>query len=64
MERYVPLPPLHERIRRFSDLAYDLGWSWNERAREVFRDLDYPLWRFTGHNPVLLLHLVAPGGRV
>lgn len=60
MERYVPLPPLPDRIRRLSDLAYDLWWSWDESAREVFRDLDYPLWRFTSHNPVLLLHLVEP----
>ena len=60
MERYVPLPPLPERISRLSDLAYDLWWSWNASAREVFRDLDFPLWRFTSHNPVLLLHLVEP----
>ncbi|HYT65655.1 MAG TPA: DUF3417 domain-containing protein [Vicinamibacterales bacterium] len=58
MDRYVPLPPLPARISRLNDLAYDLWWSWNVGAREVFRDLDYPLWRFTDHNPVLLLHLV------
>ena len=60
MDRYVPLPPLPPRIRRLNELAYDLWWSWNAEAREVFRDLDYPLWRFTDHNPVLLLHLVEP----
>ena len=60
MDRYVPLPPLPTRISRLNDLAYDLWWSWNPAAREVFRDLDYPLWRFTDHNPVLLLHLVEP----
>jgi starch phosphorylase len=60
MERYVPLPPLPGRISRLNELAYDLWWSWNPRAREVFRDLDYPLWRFTDHNPVLQLHLVEP----
>lgn len=58
MDRYVPLPPLPARISRLNELAYDLWWSWNADAREVFRDLDYPLWRFTDHNPVLLLHLV------
>jgi glucan phosphorylase len=58
MDRYVPLPPLPGRISRLNELAYDLWWSWNTGAREVFRDLDYPLWRFTDHNPVLLLHLV------
>lgn len=45
MDRYVPLPPLPARISRLNELAYDLWWSWNARAREVFRDLDYPLWR-------------------
>ena len=60
MDRYVPLPPLPPRIGRLNELAYDLWWSWNPGAREVFRDLDYPLWRFTDHNPVLLLHLVEP----
>lgn len=60
MERYVPLPPLPERISRLNDLACDLWWSWNAGAREVFRDLDFPLWRYTSHNPVVLLHLVEP----
>lgn len=58
MDRYVPLPPLPARIGRLNELASDLWWSWNAEARNVFRDLDYPLWRFTDHNPVLLLHLV------
>lgn len=58
MEGYVPLPPLPARVSRLGELACDLWWSWNAPAREVFRDLDLPLWRFTGHNPVLLLHLV------
>jgi glucan phosphorylase len=58
MDRYVPLPPLPARISRLNELAYDLWWSWNAEARDVFRDLDYPLWTFTDHNPVLLLHLV------
>src|SRR5439155_27320895 len=58
MDRYVPLPPLPPRIRRLNELAYDLWRSWNALARNVFRYLDYPLWRFTDHNPVLLLHLV------
>ncbi len=60
MDRYVPLPPLPGRVGRLNELAYDLWWSWNAPAREVFRELDYPLWRFTDHNPVLLLHLVEP----
>ena len=45
-------------LARVHELAMNLWWSWNQGAREVFRDLDYPLWRFTDHNPVLLLHLI------
>ncbi len=54
------LPPLPDRLRRLNELAYDLWWSWNHQAREVFRRLDYPLWRRTAHNPVLMLRQLAP----
>ena len=45
------------RIGRLMELAYDLWWSWTPQARDVFRLLDYPLWRYTAHNPVLMLRL-------
>ncbi len=57
MERYPGLPALPERIRRLEELACDLWWSWHYRARDVFRRLDYPLWRETAHNPVRMLRL-------
>ena len=53
-------PPIPERIKRLPELALDLWWTWNAQAREVFRRLDYPLWRQTAHNPVLVLKLVSP----
>ena len=49
---------LPDRINRLEELANDLWWSWNADARNVFRRLDYPLWRQTAHNPVLMLRLV------
>ena len=54
------LPQLPDRIKRLTDLAYDLWWTWNPIAREVFRRLDYGLWRQTAHNPVLMLRSVTP----
>ena len=51
---------LPERINRLPELATDLWWTWNPQAREVFRRLDYPLWRQTAHNPVLMLRNVSP----
>ena len=41
----------------------DLWWSWDARARDVFRRLDYALWRSSAHNPVKMLqqhHRGAP----
>jgi starch phosphorylase len=54
------LPPIPSRIERLPELVYDLWWSWNYQAREVFRQLDYPLWRQTAHNPVLMLRQIQP----
>jgi starch phosphorylase len=44
-----------EKIGRLPELAYNLWWSWTPEARELFRRLDYPLWRKTRHNPVEML---------
>jgi starch phosphorylase len=51
---------LPERIGRLGDLAYDLWWSWHRGARQVFRLLDYRLWRVTFHNPVRMLRMLSP----
>jgi starch phosphorylase len=53
-------PALPERLARLNDLAYDLWWTWNPLAREVFKRLDHALWRQTAHNPVLMLFLMPP----
>jgi starch phosphorylase len=47
--------PLPERIRGLWQLAFNLWWTWHPEAREIFRRLDYPLWRLTSHNPVRML---------
>jgi starch phosphorylase len=59
MDRYPALPPLPARIDRLDQLASDLWWSWNADGREVFRSLDYHVWRETAHNPVRMLWVVA-----
>ncbi|HWW83925.1 MAG TPA: alpha-glucan family phosphorylase, partial [Vicinamibacterales bacterium] len=60
MNRYSTLPPFPERINRLDELAVDLWWTWHREARDVFRHLDYALWRVTSHNPVRMLWLIAP----
>jgi starch phosphorylase len=50
-------PP--ERIGRLEELANNLWWSWHPQARALFRTLDYPLWRLSGHNPVKQLREIS-----
>jgi glycogen phosphorylase len=52
-------PGLPDRLKDLGDLASDLWWSWHYRARDLFRRLDYPLWRSTAHNPVAVLRQVS-----
>jgi starch phosphorylase len=50
---------LPERINRLDELANNLWWSWHPQARDLFRALDYPLWRLGGHNPVRQLREIS-----
>jgi starch phosphorylase len=52
-------PNIPGRLERLPELATDLWWTWNGQARDVFRKLDYTLWRQTAHNPVLMLEQVS-----
>src|SRR5207253_7712133 len=53
-------PQIPDRIARLEDLAYNLKWSWDYRARLLFKRLDPDLWKNTQHNPVKLLHTIDP----
>ncbi len=59
MDRYSERHLLPPQLDRLGDLATDLRWSWSPEARQVFRRLDYTLWRATAHNPVRMLWLVS-----
>jgi len=59
VENVSPKPILPDRIRRLDELANNLWWSWHPRARDLFRALDYPLWRTSGHNPVNQLYDIS-----
>jgi len=47
-------------LHRLSELAYNLWWSWNPEARELFETIDPTLWRLSHHNPVKLLQDSKP----
>jgi starch phosphorylase len=57
MKNAVAIP---DRVRRLTDLADNLWWSWHPLARNLFKAVSYPLWKSTRHNPVWMLQLVRP----
>ncbi len=52
-------PHFPERISGLRDLAYNLWWSWQPDARNLFRDLGLYAWRQSGHNPIRMLATLA-----
>jgi glycogen phosphorylase len=53
--RVSVVPRLPDSINRFTELAYNLRWSWDDDTRALFRRLDRDLWEKTTHNPVAFL---------
>jgi starch phosphorylase len=48
-------PSLPQALQPLLRIAYNLRWSWDAGAVQLFLRLDRDLWETTGHNPVLLL---------
>jgi len=53
--KYTVVPSLPERLQPLLEIAYNLWWTWNPEAIELFRRLDTEMWDEVRHNPVLLL---------
>ncbi len=51
-------PAIPEKLVFLEKLAYNLWWSWNYDAIELFRRIDRELWKKVGHNPVLFLQRI------
>lgn len=49
---------LPEKLIRLKDIAYNLWWSWNSEAIDLYREIDLELWEKLGKNPVRFLQEV------
>jgi len=52
---YTVIPKLPEPLRPLEELAYNLWWTWNPEAQELFRTVDPDLWESSGHNPIKIM---------
>jgi starch phosphorylase len=46
-------------IADLRELAYNVWWSWNPTAQQIFRDLSPYVWETSNHNPVEVLQWVS-----
>ncbi len=46
---------LPDRISALNNIAYNLWWTWNEDAQDLFRSLNPDLWEHFEHNPIKLI---------
>jgi glycogen phosphorylase len=53
------VPSLPKNLELLRELAYNVYWSWNPDAWELFRRIDRELWSETNHNPIMLLGSVS-----
>ncbi len=53
------VPSLPEKLEPLREIAYNLYWTWNKDAYELFRRLDKDLWESTNHNPVMVLGKIS-----
>ena len=57
--RFNVVPSLPEKLEPLREIVYNLFWTWNHDAIELFRRLDRKLWEETHHNPVLMLGKIS-----
>ncbi|MDO5650073.1 MAG: alpha-glucan family phosphorylase, partial [Gallicola sp.] len=48
-------PTLPDKLKPLEEIAHNLWWVWNEKAKDIFELLDYEAFEKFGNNPVLFL---------
>lgn len=56
---YIIKASVPEALNRLPDIAYNIFWSWDHEAIQMFIRMDEDLWEQTHHNPVEMLGLLS-----
>ena len=56
---FTVTPSLPEPLEDLKVIANNLFWSWNQEFAEIFRRIDYDLWKQSMHNPVKVIGSVS-----
>src|SRR5665647_1713959 len=58
LHKFTVVPSLTGELTALQRVAYNLWWSWEQDATNLFRRLDPDLWKSTRHNPVEMLGIL------
>ncbi len=50
---------LPKELSKLQEIAYNLWWSWNGDAKDLFRYIDLDAWHRAGSNPIVLLNTIS-----
>ncbi len=50
---------LPEELKCLNEIAHNMWWVWNSKARDLFRELDVEIYHDVRHNPVMLLERLS-----
>ena len=56
---FTVTPSLPEPLEDLKTIANNLFWSWNPEFADIFRRVDYDLWKQSLHNPVKVIGSVS-----
>lgn len=59
LRTFTVKPSLPAALEDLKHVAHNLYWSWHYEITEIFRRIDYDLWKQCAHNPVKMLGLVS-----
>jgi starch phosphorylase len=58
LHRFTVVPSLPPELAALHRIAYNLWWTWEPDAIELFKRLDPELWKETRHNPVEIIGIL------
>ena len=47
-----------EKLKPLHEIANNIWWSWNDCAKELFKNMDPEIWKTSEHNPIKLFNQI------
>ncbi len=60
IQKYIVRPNIPKSLKPLLEIAYNLWWTWNPEAIDLFRWIDNEKWEEYDHNPVKMLGSTTP----